>query len=181
MYIQEVDEQMTLRMLTIRDAKPLFHLIDSSRTYLEEWLPWLNESKTLTDVEISIKNSFQTYANKQELRAGIFIDDTLVGILGFNEFDWRNNIGYVGYWLAEDHQSKGIMTKAVAALIDYGFTELALNRIDIRTALDNKKSAAIPKRLGFKQEGHLRQAEWLYDHYVDHIVYGLLKNEWDSN
>ncbi len=181
MYIQEVDEHMTLRMLTIRDAKPLFNLIDSSRTYLDEWLPWLNESKTLADVETSIKESFQTYANKQELRAGIFIDDILVGILSFNEFDWRNNIGYVGYWLAKHYQGNGIMTKAVAALIDYGFTELALNRIDIRTAFGNKKSQAIPKRLHFKQEGHLRQAEWLYDHYVDHIVYGMIKDDWNSN
>ena len=181
MYIQEVDEHMTLRMLTIRNAKQLFQIIDSSRAYLDEWLPWLNEAKTLTDVETSIKESFQTYANKQELRAGIFVDHTLVGIISFNEFDWRNNIGYIGYWLAKHHQGKGIMTKAVAAFIDYGFTELALNRIDIRTAFDNKKSQAIPERLNFKQEGHLRQAEWLYDHYVDHIVYGMLKNEWNSN
>lgn len=181
MYIQEIDEQMTLRMLSIRDAKPLFNLIETSRTYLEEWLPWLNDSKSLEDVETSIKDSFHIYANKQGLRAGIFIDGVLVGIIGFNEFDWRNNIGYIGYWLAEDYQGKGIMTKSVAALIDYGFTDLNLNKIDIRTAFENKKSQAIPKRLHFKQEGHLRQVEWLYDHYVDHIVYGMLKNEWNVN
>lgn len=181
MYIQEIDEEMTLRMLSIRDAIPLFNLIESSRTYLEEWLPWLNDSKSIEDVESSIKDSFHTYANKQGLRAGIFIKDTLVGVIGFNELDWKNNIGYVGYWLAKEHQGKGIMTKAVAGLIDYGFTELNLNKIDIRTAFDNKKSQAIPERLNFKKEGHLRQAEWLYDHYVDHIIFGLLKSEWDFN
>lgn len=181
MYIQEVDEQMTLRMLTSRDAKPLFHLIENSRAYLEKWLPWLNDSKSLTDVEKSIKDSFYTYANQQELRAGIFINEVLVGIVSFNEFDWRNNIGYVGYWLAKEHQGQGIMIRAVSALIDYGFTELNLNKIDIRTASENKKSQAIPNRLNFKQEGYLRQAEWLYNHYVDHIVFGMLKDEWSSN
>ncbi len=181
MYIQEVDEHMTLRMLTSRDAKPLFHLIEDSRAYLEKWLPWLNDSKSLSDVETSIKESFYTYANKQDIRAGIFIDEMLVGIVSFNEFDWRNNIGYVGYWLAKEHQGRGIMTKAVAALIDYGFTELEINKVDIRTAYENKKSQAIPIRLNFKKEGHLRQAEWLYNHYVDHIVYGMLKEEWNIN
>ncbi len=181
MFILDIDEEMTLRMLSIRDANRLFELIDSSRQYLEEWLPWLNDSKNLQDVKTSITNSFHTYANRLELRAGIFIDNLLVGIISFNEFDWQNNIGYIGYWLAEDYQGKGIMTKAVSALIDYGFTELNLNKIDIRTAFENKKSQAIPKRLNFKLEGQLRQAEWLGNHYVDHLVFGLLKNEWNVN
>ena len=46
--------------------------------------------------------------------------------------------------------------------------------------LDNHKSRAIPERFGFKKEGMIRQAEWLYDHYVDHIIYGLLAREWKS-
>src|SRR5699024_10658827 len=159
MYIQEVDQHMTLRMLTIRDAEPLFQLIESSRTYLKEWLPWLSKTRNLTDVRTTIKESFQTYANQRDLRCGI----------------------YIGYWLGKDDQGKSIMTKAVAAFIDYGFNELNLNKIDIRTAFENIKSQMIPKRLNFKQEGHLRQAEWLYDHYVDHLVFGMLKEDWNSD
>jgi len=181
MYIQEVDQHMKLRMLTIRDAEPLFQLIESSRTYLKEWLPWLSKTRNLTDVRTTIKESFQTYANQRDLRAGIFIDNILVGVLSYNEFDWQNKIGYIGYWLGKDYQGKGIMTKAVAAFIDYGFNELNLNKIDIRTAFENIKSQMIPKRLNFKQEGHLRQAEWLYDHYVDHLVFGMLKEDWNSD
>jgi ribosomal-protein-serine acetyltransferase len=40
------------------------------------------------------------------------------------------------------------------------------------------KSRALPKRLGFTEEGIIREAEWLYDHYEDHVVYGLLKKEY---
>ncbi|MDP9371062.1 MAG: GNAT family N-acetyltransferase, partial [Chloroflexota bacterium] len=41
-----------------------------------------------------------------------------------------------------------------------------------------RKSCAIPERLGFAREGTLRQVEWLYDHFVDHHVYGMLAAEW---
>ena len=55
--------------------------------------------------------------------------------------------------------------------------ELQLNRIEIRAAIGNVKSQAIPEKLGFAKEGCVREAEWLYDHYVDHIIYGMLKSD----
>ena len=70
------------------------------------------------------------------------------------------------------------MTKVAKALTDYAFTHLKLNKVEIRAAVENKKSRSIPERLGFVYEGTLRQAEWLYDHYVDHAVYGMLADEW---
>lgn len=70
------------------------------------------------------------------------------------------------------------MTRALKSLIAYGFKELGLNRIEVRVAVENKKSRALPERLGFTEEGRLREAERLYDHYVDHIIYGLLTEEW---
>ena len=67
------------------------------------------------------------------------------------------------------------MTSACEAVIDYCFSELKLKRIEIRVATENHKSQAIPERLGFQKEGCLKSAEWLYDKYVDHYVYGLIK------
>ena len=52
--------------------------------------------------------------------------------------------------------------------------------MEIRCALDNAPSRAIPERLSFRLEGQLRQAEWIYDRFVDHAIYGLLAEEYKS-
>lgn len=62
-----------------------------------------------------------------------------------------------------------------------GFREYGVNRIEIRAAVGNGKSRSIPERLGFQQEGICRQAEWLSDHFVDHVVYGMLAEDWQRD
>ncbi|HLR79599.1 MAG TPA: GNAT family protein [Bacillota bacterium] len=178
MFYLQVTNEISLRLLSGIDAENLFQLIDRSRQHLRQWLPWVDETKTIHDSRRFIEGCLEVYNNKTGLTAGVFYNNELVGVAGFNELDWKNKIGYIGYWLSADWQGYGIMTRVVRALIDYAFTEKEFQRIDIRAAYENKKSRAIPERLGFKQEGHLRQAEWLGDHYVDHIVYGMLSSEW---
>lgn len=178
MFIHKVDEDLSMRMLNAGNAEELFQITDRSRTYLREWLPWLDQTKTVDDSLQFIMNSFQVYAERKGMTTGVFFKGKLAGVAGFNKFDWSNRIGYIGYWLDIEHQGYGIMTRVVRVLTDYAFEEYDLNRVDIRAAYDNKKSQAIPIRLGYKKEGILRQAEWLYDHYVDHVVYGMLKSDW---
>jgi ribosomal-protein-serine acetyltransferase len=88
-----------------------------------------------------------------------------------------NGIGSIGYWLAQEYNGKGIMSESVKDLIEVGFIYYSLNRVEIRCAVDNHKSRAIPEHLGFQQEGIIRQAEKVYGKHLDHVVYGLLKKE----
>lgn len=73
------------------------------------------------------------------------------------------------------------MTASCTALIEHAFTTWNLNRIAIRCAAGNVRSQAIPQRLGFTREGVQRQAEWLYDHYVDLIYFALLRSDWEAS
>jgi ribosomal-protein-serine acetyltransferase len=70
------------------------------------------------------------------------------------------------------------MTVALKALVRQGFEELELNRIQALVATGNLSSQAVCDRLGFKKEGVLRQAGWLYDHYIDLTMNSLLRSEW---
>ncbi len=70
------------------------------------------------------------------------------------------------------------MTEACRAMVNHAFRELGLNRVGIACATENHRSRAIPERLGFRQEGVQRQAEWLYDRFVDRALYAMLASEW---
>ncbi len=70
------------------------------------------------------------------------------------------------------------MTEAVRALVEHAFGEWQLNRVEIRVAVGNERSAAIPERLGFVREGVLRQAERHADGFKDNVVYSALASEW---
>lgn len=174
----QISDDLLLRPVTSEDAKALFSLTDYDREYLREWLPWVDGTKTEDDTQNYIIFSQKGEKDGTLLNLAIVWKDTIVGITGFNKIDRTNRIATIGYWLGSDYQGNGIMTKAVRTLTDYAFKELFMNKVEIRAAIENKKSRSIPERLSFVQEGVLRSNEWLYDHFVDHAVYGMMANEW---
>ena len=102
----------------------------------------------------------------------------MVGRVGVYKLDQQNKIGEIGYWLAEHVQGKGIVTSSCKLLINFCFTELKLNRIEIKCGTENLKSQQIPERLNFTKEGIIRQGELLYDKYIDLNLYSLLKQDY---
>ncbi|MFD1737575.1 GNAT family N-acetyltransferase [Bacillus salitolerans] len=181
MFIHKIDEEVSLRLFNEDDAEEFYQLTISSKSYLKEWLGWLDYIESVEDSAENIKSRLKGLVENggYPKSFAIIYRGEIAGTIGFNELNKTNKIGAIGYWLGEKFQGKGIMSKAFKTVIEYGFKELELNRIEVSVAVENKKSRALPERFGFTEEGKVRQAEWLYDHYVDHIIYGLLAEEWE--
>jgi ribosomal-protein-serine acetyltransferase len=177
-FCHTVSDDIQLKLLELHDAEEIFFLTDASRSYLREWLPWVDVTRTPDDSKAFIQSTLQQFAANNGFQAGILYKEKFAGMIGFHGIDWSNKTTSIGYWLGQGFQGKGIMTSACRAMVHIAIQEYGLNRMEIRAAVDNRKSRAIPERLGFTEEGTCRQAEWLYDHYVDHVVYGLLKEDW---
>lgn len=180
MFIHSIDEVISLKLIELKDGERIFELTNTSREYLQEWLPWLQVTIKLDDTMAYIKGCLKGYSENKSMTTVILYDGEIIGVAGYNQLNWSNKTAYIGYWLGEEFQGKGIMTKVAKALTDYALAELHFNKVEIRAAVGNNKSRSIPEKLGFVNEGSIRQAEWLYDHYVDHVVYGILAEEWNK-
>jgi ribosomal-protein-serine acetyltransferase len=169
----EVADGAYLRLLEEPDAEELHELVDRNRAYLAEWMPWAAD-QTLEQTANFIRAALRRHAERNGFEMALVLDERIIGAAGFAGIDWVARATSVGYWLAEEHQGRGLMTRAVKSLVDHAFDELELHRVEIQAAKDNLRSRAIPERLGFQEEGTLREAERVAGRYLDLVVYGLL-------
>lgn len=113
------------------------------------------------------------------IRWGIALkgERNIIGTVGFNNYI-KNHRANIGYDLQQKYWNKGYITEALSAIIQFGFKELDINRIEAEVMQGNPGSDKVLEKLGFKKEGLLR--EWmLWDgiHY-DMTMYSLLKKEY---
>jgi ribosomal-protein-serine acetyltransferase len=177
MRLIQVDDRTLLRSVSETDAPGLFALVDENRAHLRRWLPWLDANRSIRDTLEFIRASM---AGEQQGRSFIGLIDhegELCGTAGLNWIDHDNRACEIGYWLRADRQGRGIVTLCCCALIRHAFLTLGLNRVNIPVAVGNARSRAIPERLGFHQDGILRDGEWLYDHFHDVVLFTLLRRE----
>jgi len=173
-----IDDDTELRLHQESYAQEYFDLIDQNRQYLREWLPWLDFETSVDDTREYIKSTLKQFGNNEGFQTGIWYRGQIVGSIGYHPIDWNNRKVEIGYWIGRSFQGKGLVTKACKTMITYAFDVYGLNKVEIHCATENRRSRSIPERLGFKQEGVLRQGEWLYDHFVDLAIYSMLASQW---
>ena len=171
------DFEMLKPDATFHLAIELFNMVDKNRVYLEPWLGWVDYVKSPED-EFRV---VQSVAQPDTGKYLIFANKHIHGMIGFvQEFKSKQTVE-IGYWLDNAMNGRGIMTRAVEKLTGLAFDVWGANRVEIQAALDNKKSRAIPERLGFNQDGILRQREIVRPGLIqDVVMYSKLKSEWEK-
>jgi len=174
----DLSDTTHLRPVTARDADALFDVTMANRAHLAPWMPWARELLHPGQTREWIRTVQRQIAEGSGFSCLVVEDGRIRGTVGLNRVDQVNGATAIGYWLTEEAQGRGLMTAAVRTLVDHAFGTMMLHRVVIEAAPDNVRSRAIPERLGFTQEGVLREVERLGDRWLDHVVYGLLATEW---
>ncbi|HEU4356166.1 MAG TPA: GNAT family protein [Actinomycetota bacterium] len=172
-----MDDEVFLRLHEERHAQELFQLVEKNRAHLRPWLPWVGATKSSEDTRRFIRELFLRLADGKEYGFGVLYRGELVGAIGLSVVSDARE-AEVGYWLSEESQGRGIVSRATRALVLFSFVELGLNRVVITCAAENARSRAIPERLGFTLEATLREREV---GGRDEVVYSLLRSEWDTD
>ena len=183
--LQEVDgECVVLRPLGEADVQPLFELIEGSREFLSEHLPWPSEEcRTPEDVSAKI-DAWDLQAQMANgacwgiFEKGASASDGLkiAGCIMLGWVQWKNRSATVSYWLSQDFCGRGLATEALLLVAGEAFA-MGLNRLELTSSVNNPKSAAVARRAGFQEEGLCREYERIHDHFEDHIRFSLLARD----
>ena len=173
----QIDSQIKLELVADQHADALYELAEDNREHISQWMAWIDQMQSVEFMHNFINGMKQRNAEGNEYAYIILFNNIIVGRIGIYKIDARNKIGEIGYWISEEYQGYGIITKACEGLISFAFKELLLNRIEIKCATENYKSQAIPERLNFILEGVLKEAELLKGKFIDLNLYARLKNK----
>jgi len=180
MFSYHISAQLQLRLIEIRHAEEIYPVIDRNRQHIRAWMGWVDKNNSVEDTRKWCESAAKQFAASDGFQAGLWADNQYVGSIGYHSIDWNNRKTTIGYWLDRQSLGRGWMTAACRAMVNHALVTLDLNRVEIRCGTQNHKSRAIPMRLGFTHEGTLRQNEWIVDRFVDHEVYGMLKEHWPA-
>lgn len=105
-----------------------------------------------------------------------------VGTIGLNHIDWRNRTAEFGWFLIGEPKRRnwGYGKEAIFLLLDYAFNHLNLNKIWLQTMALNKAASAVYRKIGFQNEGILREQKFKNGEYIDVHVYGLLRGDFNA-
>ena len=169
--------RLVLRALSAGDAPALF------RVLADDQVTRYYDLESLTDVSQAaelIQRFQQRYSRGVGLRWAIARREapgSLLGACGYNVWWQASSRGLLGYELARSEWRQGIMSEALAAIMDFGFREMNLNRIEATVFVDNAASRGLLTQLGFQPEGILRQYEFIKGRFEDMAMYSCLRRE----
>ena len=87
---------------------------------------------------------------------------------------------YLGYWIDESHQGKGLMTEAVALALTFAFGDARLHRISAAVMPSNAASLRIVEKLGFRREGFAERYLQIAGRWEDHVLFATTAEEWEA-
>ena len=175
----QVNEETQLRLLEERHVEDYFALIERNQEYLHEWIAVEAYEGSVETLRAYVKQRLLQFVEGSGYHLGIWYQGALVGLLDYR-LNGRNRSVELGYWLDAAMQGKGIVTQTCRTMVRHAFEEHRVHKVVISSATDNPRSRAVAERLGFVQEGILRQVGRLHDRYADMVFYGLLKEEWNE-
>jgi ribosomal-protein-serine acetyltransferase len=176
-----IDEDILLRSYQWDDVNGLFAAVTASKKHLRTWLDWADKTTKPEHTQQFIQQSLQQLQSQEGLALGIFYKREIIGGIGMHHWDHTLKKAQLGYWIAAEHEGKGIINRCLVRFVDFLFNKAGLNKIEIHFVAENKRSAHVAQRLGCKIEGVIRQSCLRNGKLEDLVIAGLLKSEWTKD
>ncbi|MBE5779616.1 MAG: GNAT family N-acetyltransferase [Clostridiales bacterium] len=173
-------KRLTLRAARMSDAEDLYEY--SRDPAVARHVLW-DAHTSIHQTRTYIRYLLRQYKSGQPSSFVITMSDTgkAIGTIGFMWIQQDHRSAEVGYSLSRDYWNRGIMTEALRAIIDMGFTKLNLNRIEAMHEVDNPASGKVMQKAGMHYEGRLRQRVYNKGRFADVDLYAILRQDFVSS
>lgn len=175
-----IDEELSIRRLVPSDLESHYALLDRNREHIGVWEPWIH------GVDMAGQAQYLQTMDRLYHEAG-----TWVGLILLNAAGQQVPVGSItyriardnlsvelGYWVDAGYAGRGIVTRAMRAVLRYAFEVDQLNKITLIIVSENKRSIAVAERLGFRFDGVFRDDVLIHGIFYDNVIYSLLRDEW---
>jgi RimJ/RimL family protein N-acetyltransferase len=163
------------------------------RSDISYFLEWFNDPEVIQYIglylpmtEMAEEKFIEELGSTRARSDALFVIEVIegkstkpVGNCGLHQINAKDHNALFGITIGEkDYWGKGYGTESTQLLIDYGFQQLNLHRIWSYAFAFNERSIRLHKKVGFRDEGRLRQATFKNGQYYDLVQFGMLREEW---
>ncbi len=173
-------DRLLLRPIQKSDAKSVFrYRSDAFTNIYQGWIP-----KTIDDVVSFIENRVSPTININGTWFQLVIiskdDNTIIGDIGLHFIDPENKQVEIGCTIDKNYQKQGYASEALSGVFPYLFKTLDKHRIIASIDPRNEGSIKLVERLGFRKEAHFKESILQDGEWLDDLVYGMLRKEWEK-
>ena len=172
--IIEISDTLQLRAVEECHVAGLYQLVRKNNAWLQQFLDWPQYVNTQEDTYKTVQGNMMLHQRGYAKMFLIFDGEEMLGVLSFNQIEPLNKAAYIGYWIDETQQGKGILSRALQAFIHHYAGRGEIRRFVIKCRVKNQASNQVAQRNGFTLEGCLKQAEFLNGHYDDVNLYARI-------
>jgi ribosomal-protein-alanine N-acetyltransferase len=175
-------EHVYLRPIQDRDWRAWSELRGASRAFLEPWEPlWPPDALSRLSYRRRLDQAMGELKSETGYPFHIIRrrDEQLLG--GVTMSNVRRSVAQsatLGYWIAEPFARKGHMSEALECVAAFAFDRLGLHRLEAACLPTNEASRRVLQKIGFQQEGYARGYLRINGLWHDHLLFGLLAEDW---
>jgi len=169
-----IDDSITLHSIHERYVEEVFALVQKNKAWLQTAMDWPQYVLSIEDSRKMAQGNYLLHHRGYAKMFLIFQQQKMVGVVSFNQIEPTNKTAYIGYWLDKDALGKGIISRAVQAVVEKYAREGVVRRFVIKCIVSNVASNQVALRNGFSFEGRLKQAEFLNGEFHDQNIYGRI-------
>lgn len=169
---------LTLRPLRFRDRRKWDEVRAVNRDWLEPWeatrplVPGESQDNDLPSFFQMVSSHNREGRAQRSLSLAIWYDGSVVGQITMGGIVMGALRGaHIGYWVDKRFANRGITTKAVVMLTEYGFDVLGLHRIEINLRPENAASRRVAEKAGYHFEGERPRFLHIDGHWRDHLSF----------